>query len=48
MQLELGSTSNLRSPVNTVQLNQDLIVVGATGPKPTRFTRSSASHFITV
>jgi len=30
MQLELGS--NLRSPVNVVQLNRDLIVVGATGP----------------
>jgi len=30
MRLELGS--NLRSPVNAVQLNRDLIVVGATGP----------------
>jgi len=31
MQLELSS--NLRSPVNAVQLNRDLIVDGATGPK---------------
>jgi len=31
MRVELGS--NLRSPVNAVQLNRDLIVVGATGPE---------------